>query len=92
MLIDRHIPEYMYISVVRHANVTILPEIVLPDPVFGNETNSLSKHRLNASCKRKVTKLQTETLPWPLFVYEMYNMDRAIDKIKEFLLKMKIGL
>lgn len=82
----------MYSSSARYAIVTILPEIVLPDPIFGNDTNSLSKHRLNKSCKQKLLKYQTETTPWPLFVYEFYNMDRVIDKIKAFLSKLKIGM
>lgn len=81
----------MYSSSPRHAIVTIMPEIVLPDPIFGHDTNSLSKHRRNLSCKRRVLRYQTETGPWPLFVYDFYDIDRVIDKIKEFLAKMKIG-
>lgn len=90
--IDRHTPEHMYNVIVLHANVSILPEIVLPDPLFGTETDSLSKYRLNPSCKNKLRKFQSELLPWPLFVYDKYNMERVLEKIKTFLLKMKIGL
>ena len=85
------IPEFMYSSTARYAIVTILPEIVLPDPIFGNDSNSLSRLRSNKSCKGKVMRCQTEAMAWPLFVYDMYNMDKVIEKIKDFLAKLKIG-
>lgn len=81
----------MYSASARYAIVTVLPEIVLPDPIFGSDSNSLSKHRLNTSRKRQILKYQTVTTPWPLFVYDMYDMNRVIDRIKEFLAKLKIG-
>lgn len=87
----RVIPEFMYSSTARYAIVTILPEIVLPDPIFGNDSNSLSRLRSNESCRKKVIQYETGAMAWPLFVYDMYNMDKVIEKIKSFLAKMKIG-
>lgn len=75
----------------RFATVTILPEIELSHPIFGHDSNSWSKFRRNDSIKCKLLKYQSKSLQWPDFVYKMYDVDMACEKIKKFLATLKIG-
>lgn len=75
-----------------YANVEILPEIVLPNPVLGIETNSVSKFR-NASVAttQKVRRFEVGRLPWPEFVYDQYDVEKTIAAIRETMTNLKIG-
>lgn len=75
----------------RVAYVTILPEIVLPHPIYGGDSNSLSKFRSNETMRSKLLKFQSKSHPWPAFVYQQYDTSFAVDKIIQFLDKLKIG-
>lgn len=70
--------------------MTILPEVVLPHPVYGFETNSLSKLRSIDRMNNELQNFHCQSLPWPQFVYKMYDVAEASEKIKNFLLTMKI--
>lgn len=71
--------------------MTILPEIELSHPIFGNDSNSLSKFRRNEEIKCKLHSYQCKSLTWPDFVYKMYDVSVACEKIKKFLSTLKIG-
>lgn len=88
---NRLVPEFLISNRARYATVTILPEIVLPHPVYGFDTNSLSKFRANEQSKAKLLRLESECLPCPKFIYNIYDTERIITKIKKFLASLKIG-
>lgn len=74
------------------ANVEILPEIVLPDPVLGIETNSLSKFRKTSTATtQKLRRFEVGRLPWPGFVYDQYDVEKTISAIKGTLADLEIG-
>lgn len=71
----------------------ILPEIEMTDPVFGWETNSCSKFRnCMASTRKRVRDLAITRLPWPAFVYDQYDVEKTMTKLREVLNSIKIGL
>lgn len=88
---NRDVPEFHYENRIRTANITILPEVVLPHPIYGYISNSLSKFRLCEKMNGKLLKYQSSCTCWPSFVFDIYDVDRAITKIKTFLATLKIG-
>lgn len=84
-------PEFSIRNRTRYATVTILPEIELSNPIYGHDSNSLSKFRKNQEIKNKLLKYQSKSLSWPDFVYKMYDVTVACEKIKKFLTTFKIG-
>lgn len=89
--ICREIPQFAIRNRTRYATVTILPEIELSDPIYGYDSNSLWKFRKNETIKSKVVKYQSQSLTWPYFIYKMYDVTVACEKIKKFLSTLKIG-
>lgn len=87
----RDIAEFYVINNIRYEDVIILPEIVLDHPIFGTDTNSLSKLRLNSKMKSKLLKYESASLGWPSFVYNLYDVEHVIKRIKYFLATLKIG-
>lgn len=90
MCIFREIPQFAIRNRTRYATVTILPEIELSNPIYGHDSNSLSKFRKNEELKNKLLKYQCKSLTWPFWVYQMYDVTIACDKIKKFLATLKI--
>lgn len=88
---SRSNPEFTIRNRTRYATVQILPEIELSHPIYGHDSNSLSKFRRNEQLKGELLKYQSKSLTWPDFVYKMYDVSIACDKIKKFLSKLKIG-
>lgn len=88
---SRHIPEFTVRNRTKYATVTILPEVVLPHPIYGDDSNSLSKFRSIEDIKCKIQNYQSKSLAWPEFVYRMYDVSEASKKIKDFLNTLKIG-
>lgn len=86
------IPEFVIRNRTRYATVTILPEIELCHPVYGHDSNSLSKFRKSEEFKSKLLKYESKSQTWPDFVYKMYDVSIACEKIKKFLLTLKIGM
>lgn len=87
----RDVPDFFYENRVRSADIRILPEIVLSHPIYGCDSNSLSKFRLSENMKAKLVKYQSHCTFWPSFVFDIYDVDRVIRKIKTFLATLKIG-
>lgn len=87
----RTVPRFTTINRTAYANVTILPEIVLPHPIYGNNSDSLSKFRTNERIKAELLKFQSKSLAWPTFVYNLYDVSSVGEKIKAFLATLKIG-
>lgn len=88
---DRQTPDFMITNRIQYAAVTILPEIELCHPIYGFDSNSLSKFRRNEKLKMKLQQFHCQSLRWPNFVYKMYDVSIACDKIKKFLATLKIG-
>lgn len=87
----RFVPDFLISNRAKYATITILPEIVLSHPVYGFDSNSLSKFRRNESMKCKLLKYESESLAWPSFVYDHYDVRRVTEKVKKFLTTLKIG-
>lgn len=85
------LPEFTFYNQVRYAEILILPEIVLPHPVYGCDSNSLSKFRLNEQMKAKLMRYSSKTMAWPDFVFKLYDVHKVIKKIQDFLATLKIG-
>lgn len=66
-------------------NVTILPEQNLPDALFGYERNSWSQFRLSAAMSAQLRSGCASSLPWPRFVYDQYDVQSLMNKVKGFL-------
>lgn len=90
-LYKRDVPEFYYENQIRTADIRILPEIVLPHPIYGYVSNSLSKFRLNGKMNGKLLKHESYCTSWPSFVFDVYDVNRVISKIKTFLATLKIG-
>lgn len=88
---NRDVPEFYYANRIRTADIRILPEIVLPHPIYGCDSNSLSKFRLSEKMNGKLMKYQSFCTHWPSFVFDIYDVQRVITKIKKFLVTLKIG-
>lgn len=87
---NEEIPQFAIRNRTRYATVTILPEIELSDPIYGYDSNSLWKFRKNETIKSKILKYQSQSLTWPYFIYKMYDVTVACEKIKKFLSTLKI--
>ncbi|XP_031632675.1 protein cereblon homolog [Contarinia nasturtii] len=83
-------PEFVIRNRTRYAAVTILPEVELCHPIYGHDSNSLSKFRKSELIKSKLLQYQSKSLTWPDFVYRMYDVSIACEKIKKFLATLKI--
>lgn len=80
----------------RHRSITyvscdILPDIYLPGPLSGLHLQSLNKFRSCDSMKNKLRNFESMSTVWPSFVYDMYDVDNAIQKIKQFLTSLEIS-
>lgn len=87
----RDVPEFYIMNNIRYEEVIILPEIVLPHPLYGFDSSSLFKFRLNETMKAKVLMNQSYLTIWPPFVYRMYDVLDVIERIKTYLSALKIG-
>lgn len=88
----RPILEYGFRNRAQSATITILPEIVLPHPIYGSyDSNSSSRFRGFEESELKLQNYQSKSLYWPQFVYKIYDVVEASKKIREFLLTLKIG-
>lgn len=76
-----------------YANIKILPEIILPDPIISiNSSNNLLKFTNNKSQKNKTMQLMTCNGVWPKFVYQQYEISSVLKKVEAFLDILKIDI
>lgn len=59
--------------------------------MFGGDSNSLHKFRLNETAKCKLLEFEGKSHAWPAFVYQQYDASFAADKIIQFLNRLNIG-
>ncbi|XP_059611561.1 protein cereblon [Phlebotomus argentipes] len=70
-----------FVGDVREAEVEILPELSLGDPLSGHIRGSLDKFLPHSS---RIKLLYSHARAWPLFVYEQYDIGKVMMKIKHF--------
>jgi cereblon len=72
------------------ADVRILPEIVLPDPLLNISSCSILKLTRNRSQYGKLRTFMASSTVWPKFVYDQYEIVSVRQKIDRFLENFKI--
>ncbi|XP_050091140.1 protein cereblon [Anopheles aquasalis] len=76
----------------RRAEVKILPEIVLPDPLLSSCSNAMVRYAYGRR-KDRVTsfkRMLAQTNVWPKFVYDQYGTEEVLTKVKRYLSSVKI--
>lgn len=74
-----------------HVDVEILPEFQLGPPVSTlNQALAANRWAPNKSQVNKMKKIRAMTLPWPNFVYNMYDIQRIMMKIQYFAMELRI--
>lgn len=76
----------------RRADVKILPEIVLPDPLISTCSNAMVRYAHSSRKDRLSTfkRLLTQTTVWPQFVYDQYDTKEVMAKVERFLSSLNI--
>nr|XP_040224089.2 protein cereblon [Anopheles coluzzii] len=76
----------------RRADVKILPEIVLPDPLISTCSNAMVRYAYSSRKDRLSTfkRLLTQTTVWPQFVYDQYDTKEVMAKVERFLSSLNI--
>lgn len=76
----------------RRAEVLILPEILLPDPLLSSCSNAMKRHAVSNSkeCSRRIRSFLSHGMVWPKFVYDQYGTDEVISKVNRYLAFLKI--
>jgi cereblon len=73
------------------ADVKILPEIVLPDPLLQiNSCPSILRRVHNQSEYGRIRRFVASSSPWPKFVYDQYETNKVQRKVERFLAMLKI--
>jgi len=72
-------------------DILILPEIILPDPLTGHYFGSINKFAMNKNIHNKLRLYQASLTTWPKYIYDFYNTEKTLDKIKTYLAERKIG-
>ena len=75
-----------------YADVKILPEITLPDPLISFCSNNQAKFSISTSTKQcnKFKNFISRSTIWPKFVYDQYGMEDVMQKVNRFLAFLKI--
>uniref|UniRef100_A0A8D8L012 Protein cereblon n=1 Tax=Culex pipiens TaxID=7175 RepID=A0A8D8L012_CULPI len=76
----------------RRADVLILPEIILPDPLISSCSNLMMRHAVSNSAEsaQRFKSFLSRTVPWPKFVYDLYGTDEVLTKVDRYLALLKI--
>uniref|UniRef100_A0A182MDL1 Protein cereblon n=1 Tax=Anopheles culicifacies TaxID=139723 RepID=A0A182MDL1_9DIPT len=76
----------------RRADVKILPEIVLPDPLISCCSNAMVRHAYSSRKDRLTSfkRLLTASTVWPQFVYDQYDTKEVMAKVERFLSSLNI--
>ncbi|XP_049294794.1 protein cereblon [Anopheles funestus] len=76
----------------RRADVKILPEIVLPDPLISCCSNAMVRYAYSSRKDRLTSfkRLLTQTTVWPQFVYDQYDTKEVMAKVERFLSSLNI--
>lgn len=74
-----------------YANVKILPEVVLPDPLLRFSSNNLAKFTQNSSQYSKLRNFVASASAWPAFVYNQYEVVSVTQKVERYLSMLNIA-
>uniref|UniRef100_A0A182JW43 Protein cereblon n=1 Tax=Anopheles christyi TaxID=43041 RepID=A0A182JW43_9DIPT len=76
----------------RRADVKILPEIVLPDPLISTCSNAMVRYAYSSRKDRlsSFKRLLTQATVWPQFVYDQYDTKEVMTKVERFLSSLNI--
>ncbi|XP_035911574.1 protein cereblon homolog [Anopheles stephensi] len=76
----------------RKADVKILPEVVLPDPLISCCSNAMLRYAYTDRKDRLTSfkRMLAQTTAWPPFVYDQYDMKEVMAKVERFLSSLKI--
>jgi cereblon len=73
-----------------YAKVKILPEYLLPEPVYLNFSNNLKKFTQNASQTQKLQNLEAGSTRWPKFVYDKYSIVKVNEKVERYMAMLNL--
>lgn len=79
----QHLHQYLHITACR---IKILPEVLLGDPLYQCRLSSLDtrRHFDNRSLDVRIRKTDAVMTPWPLFLYEIFDVHRTTKDIKKY--------
>lgn len=75
-----------------YADVRILPEIVLPDPLLAYTSSSISRLQPNKSLHNKIRYFKSNFTVWPKFLYDQYDVFVVLEKIEKYLKTLKLDI
>ncbi|XP_058811690.1 protein cereblon-like isoform X2 [Topomyia yanbarensis] len=81
----RHLPG-------RRADVLILPEILLPDPLLSSCSNLMKRHAVSnkKEYSHRFKSFLSHAMVWPKFVYDQYGTEEVLSKVDRYLAFLKI--
>uniref|UniRef100_A0A182SR45 Protein cereblon n=1 Tax=Anopheles maculatus TaxID=74869 RepID=A0A182SR45_9DIPT len=76
----------------RKADVKILPEVVLPDPLINCCSNAMLRYAYSNRKDRLTSfkRMLAQTTAWPTFVYDQYDTKEVMTKVERFLSSLNI--
>lgn len=76
----------------RRADVLILPEIILPDPLLSSCSNLMKRHAVsnNKKYSNRFKSFLSHAMTWPKFVYDLYGTEDVLTKVDRHLAFLKI--
>uniref|UniRef100_A0A182PJ24 Protein cereblon n=1 Tax=Anopheles epiroticus TaxID=199890 RepID=A0A182PJ24_9DIPT len=76
----------------RRAEVKILPEIVLPDPLISTCSNAMVRYAYSSRKDRlhSFKRQLTQGTAWPQFVYDQYDTKEVMTKVERFLSSLNL--
>lgn len=86
------LPHYSTETQANYVDVEILPEFHLGSPhQSDNTTYALTKWEKNNSLAKRMKLFKSVSLPWPGFVYTLYDIRRIMMKIQYFAEELGMG-
>lgn len=85
------LPQFSTNQSQRYIRVDILPEFYLGRPLEGERADALCRITRNKSTARKLKQIRSHARIWPSFVYEQFDIDRIMMRIKLFSTKLRNG-
>ncbi|XP_062557219.1 protein cereblon-like [Armigeres subalbatus] len=76
----------------RRAEIKILPEIILPDPLLSSCSNLMKRYAVSNSktYSQRFKSFVSHAMTWPKFVYDFYGTEDVLTKVDRYLAFLKI--